>query len=52
MKSSVYYPDELVLNLASYQADPANKIAGYHLFCFNQVETTEKWRHDAIEALQ
>lgn len=52
MKSSIYYPDELVLNLARYQADPANKIAGYHLFCFNQVETTEKWRHNAIEALQ
>lgn len=52
MKLSIYYPDELVLNLAKYQVDPANKIAGYHLFCFNQVETTEKWRHDAIESLQ
>jgi methylenetetrahydrofolate reductase (NADPH) len=52
MRSSIYYPDELILNLAKYQADPANRIAGYHLFCFNQVETTEAWRLESIEALQ
>jgi methylenetetrahydrofolate reductase (NADPH) len=51
MKSSIYDPDELVLNLAKYQADPANKIAGYHLFCFNQVELTEQWRLDSIRSL-
>lgn len=52
MKSSIYNPDELVLNLAKYQADPTNKIAGYHLFCFNQVAMTEKWRHESLEALR
>jgi methylenetetrahydrofolate reductase (NADPH) len=52
MKSSNYRPDELVLNLAKYQADPTNLIAGYHLFCFNEVEATEKWRNESIEALQ
>jgi methylenetetrahydrofolate reductase (NADPH) len=52
MKSSTYYPDELVSGLAKYQADPECNIAGYHLFCFNQVETTESWRHASIEALE
>ncbi len=52
MKSSTYRPDELLMNLARYQADPANIIAGFHLFCFNQVESTEVWRHESIEALQ
>ena len=52
MKSSTYYPDELVFGLSGCQADPASIVAGYHLFCFNQVETTEKWRHEAIEVLQ
>lgn len=52
MKSSTYYPDELVLKLAKYQADPVCDIAGYHLFCFNQVEATEKWRHASVEALE
>lgn len=52
MKSSTYNPDELVLSLAKYQANPANKIAGYHLFCFNQVEITEQWRLASVKALQ
>jgi methylenetetrahydrofolate reductase (NADPH) len=51
MKSALYKPDDLVLALAKYQAMPEAKIAGYHLFCFNQVESTESWRNDAIEAL-
>lgn len=51
MKSSVYKPDDLVMKLAKYQADPGNSIAGYHLFCFNQVDETEQWRLACIEAL-
>jgi methylenetetrahydrofolate reductase (NADPH) len=51
MKSSVYEPDELVHGLAKYQLLPGTNVAGYHLFCFNQVENTETWRSSAIEAL-
>jgi len=51
MKSAVYKPDELLLGLAPFQADPACDIAGYHLFCFNQVQGTEAWRHQSLEAL-
>jgi len=52
MKSNIYNPDDLVLSLARYQADPAAKIVGYHLFCFNQVDTTEDWRHQSIADLR
>lgn len=52
MSSSQYRPDELLGKFSRYQADPAASVAGYHLFCFNQVANTEQWRNDAIEALQ
>ncbi len=51
MKSSVYRPDDLVFELAKFQADPDMNIAGYHLFCFNQLESTERWRHETIASL-
>ena len=50
--SSTYRPDALVHDLAAVQAREQAGIAGYHLFCLNQVTMTEQWRHDAIEALQ
>lgn len=51
MKSPLYLPDELVQGLARYQVMPGSNVAGYHLFCFNQVENTETWRNEAINAL-
>jgi len=51
MRSSTYRPDELVMQIARYQAMPETNVAGYHLFCFNQVEGTENWRNEAIESL-
>jgi len=52
MRSSTYQPDELVMQIARYQAMPETNVAGYHLFCFNQVEGTENWRNEAIESLK
>lgn len=52
MKASVYRPDELVRDIARYQALPETNVAGYHLFCFNQVESTENWRNEMIRELQ
>lgn len=52
MKSSTYQPDDLVMQIARYQALPETNVAGYHLFCFNQVESTENWRNEAIENLR
>ena len=51
MKSSVYRPDALVRQIARYQAMPETNVAGYHLFCFNQVESTENWRNELIREL-
>ena len=52
LKSKIYRPDELLLNLAPYVADPGYNVAGYHIYCFNQVERAERWRHEFLQALQ
>jgi methylenetetrahydrofolate reductase (NADPH) len=51
MKSNVYSPDELLLDLAKYIADPELDIVGMHIFCFNQVKNAEAWRRATIEQL-
>ena len=51
MFSSEYRPDDLLVDLAPYVSDPAYDIRGYHIYCFNQVEKTEQWRHDFLEGL-
>ena len=52
LKSSSYKPDGLLFDLAPYLADPLYSIAGHHIYCFNQVERTEKWRHEFLDGLQ
>lgn len=52
MKPGTYIPDDLVSDFAKYHSDPDMNIAGFHLFCFNQVESTERWRQEAIESLR
>lgn len=39
-----YEPDKLLDGLRPHLADPALNIPGFHLFSFNNVEATEKWR--------
>ena len=51
MASKEYVPDNLQYELASTMADPELKVSGQHVFCFNQVERTEKWRHDFIASV-
>ena len=52
MASSEYRPDKLQFELAPVIANADLKVAGQHVFCFNQVERAEQWRHDFIEKLQ
>ena len=52
LRSGTYQPDNLLLGLARLIADPAYGIAGHHIYCFNQVERTEQWRHEFLESLQ
>ena len=51
MKSSIYNPDDLVRDITEKIDINDSKLAGYHIYCFNQIETTEKWRTERISAL-
>jgi methylenetetrahydrofolate reductase (NADPH) len=51
MLSNEYRPDELLLDLAPYLADRDCNIKGHHIYCFNQVEKTEHWRHAFLEGM-
>jgi len=46
-----FKPDPLVKGLAPVYADPAAGIAGFHLYTFNEVERTERWRRRMLEKL-
>ena len=46
-----YAPDNLVMGLAPLLADPAANVEGFHIYTFNQVETTEQWRQEMLDAL-
>jgi methylenetetrahydrofolate reductase (NADPH) len=46
-----YSPDDLIVGLAPLLADTAANIAGFHVYTFNAVDTTEQWRHDMLTAL-
>jgi methylenetetrahydrofolate reductase (NADPH) len=51
MLSSDYRPDDLLFELAPYMADPEHDIQGCHVYSFNHVEKTERWRHQFLERL-
>ena len=51
MKSSIYHPDKLVTSISEYKDIADTNLAGYHIFCFNQIEITEKWRTERISKL-
>jgi methylenetetrahydrofolate reductase (NADPH) len=46
-----YQPDALLEALAEAVEDPALGVAGFHLYSFNRVEATERWRAEAVSAL-
>ena len=48
MKSSIYNPEKLVTSISEYKDIADTNLAGYHIFCFNQIEKTEKWRTETI----
>ncbi len=51
MANSNFVPDRLQYALAPTIANPDLKVDGQHVFCFNQVEKSEQWRHDFIESI-
>lgn len=47
-----YAPDELLTALAPLYTEPGAGIAGLHVYTFNQVETTERWRKTFLQELE
>jgi len=43
-----YRPDDLLIDLAPYLANPDLDIRGHHIYCFNQVEKAEQWRRQFL----
>ena len=52
MKSSTYYPDNLVTDISEYEKINQTNLAGYHIYCFNQIEISENWRNEKITSLR
>src|SRR5919112_1497508 len=46
-----YRPDALLTGLAPHIADPAAKIVDFHLYTFNAVDATERWRAQFLRSL-
>ena len=47
-----YSPDRLIRRLEPALVDPDAKVAGFHVFTFNELETTERWRQERLERLE
>ncbi len=43
--------DDLLRDITEQNDINTSNLAGYHIYCFNQIETTEKWRTDTISSL-
>jgi methylenetetrahydrofolate reductase (NADPH) len=46
-----FRPDPLIAGLGATLADPAMAVAGFHIYTFNEVEKTERWRRRTLERL-
>jgi methylenetetrahydrofolate reductase (NADPH) len=46
-----YMPTELLDELAQSFADPAARIGGIHVYTFNELDRTERWRRELVERL-
>ncbi len=45
---SGYTPDELIASLADLVGDEYAGVAGWHIFTFNEVERTNRWRQELL----
>ena len=45
-----FSPDPLIAGLSDSLSDPERKIAGFHIFTFNDLADTEHWRRRSLEA--
>lgn len=47
-----YTPDGLVADLAPQLNDPWSNLRGFHVYTFNELESTEAWRQSMLERLR
>ncbi len=47
-----YGPGSLIERLTPKLADPAAAIGGFHVYTFNELATTERWRREALRRLE
>jgi methylenetetrahydrofolate reductase (NADPH) len=47
-----FKPDRLLRELAPVVTDPAMGVAGFHLYTFNEVGRTERWRRRMLQRLR
>jgi methylenetetrahydrofolate reductase (NADPH) len=47
-----YGPGHLLERLAPHLADPGAGIGGFHVYTFNDLATTERWRREALRRLE
>jgi methylenetetrahydrofolate reductase (NADPH) len=47
-----YGPGSLIERLTPQLGDPRNGIAGFHVYTFNELATTERWRREALRRLE
>ena len=47
-----FTPDALIRGLAPLYGDQEAAIGGFHLYTFNELERTERWRRGMIERLR
>jgi methylenetetrahydrofolate reductase (NADPH) len=47
-----FKPDPLLRRLGPTLADPASNLAGFHLYTFNEVARTERWRRETLARLE
>jgi methylenetetrahydrofolate reductase (NADH) len=48
MRRGGYRPDAFVARIAPFVANRDYGIVGFHVFTFNQVDTTERWRQELV----
>ncbi len=46
-----FTPDAIIRDLGPALADPAANLAGFHVYTFNEVEQSERWRRELLERL-
>jgi methylenetetrahydrofolate reductase (NADPH) len=51
LRAGGYRPGRLVDGLAASLADPGSRVAGLHLYTFNEVKRTERWRREMLARL-